>query len=227
MAIAHVAADDFLSINQPLTLHREYTPDVWQGKITDIEPAFLAIKLLPAAGVSAPQPAREEELHISIADAHAVYRFDSIYQSTPSLGSSIWYINKPVWLERQQQRRFVRIAAPLPARVRLPNSCGGLQNVQDTVTIDISGGGMCFVTNEPVAVSSRIGLSVANLPEIGELNLMADVVRCTPVNVLAGRIYHIGVSIEKTISGAIQNKLIRSIFCLQRQYIANGALLNA
>lgn len=124
-------------------------------------------------------------------------------------------------VRKQQQRRFVRVATPLPARIRLPNSRGGLRNPQETVTIDISGGGICFVAKEPIPVESQINLSVANLPGIGELNTSADVVRCTPISVLAGRIYHIGVSIEKSLTRGLQDKLIRSIFTLQRQYIAN------
>ena len=218
-----MAADDFLTIRQQLVIHTAASAETMRGTITKIEPAFLAVELLLTAGTSPPVLQSGDPLNVSIAARQCIYRFESIFQSRDSDPSPIWYINKPDLLERQQQqRRFVRVAAPLPARVRLPNSRGGLRNPQETVTIDISGGGLCFVAKEPVPLKSRIGLSVANLPGIGEINTTADVVRCTPVSVLAGRIYHIGVSIEKSISTGLQDKLIRSIFALQRKYLANG-----
>ena len=217
-----MAAADFLTVSQHMTLHAAASAEAIRGTIARIEPAFLAVELLLTAGTSPPELQSGDDLNISIAARQCVYRFDSIFQSCDFEAKPIWYINKPLLLERQQQRRFVRVAAPLPARVRLPNSRGGLRNPQETVTIDISGGGLCFAAKEPVPLKSRIGLSVANLPGIGEINTTADVVRCTPVSVLAGRIYHIGVSIEKSISTGLQDKLIRSIFALQRKYLANG-----
>lgn len=225
MPIECITADDFLAVEQRLTLHVASMEEAWPGRISAIEPIFLAIEILPAAGVLLPQPQAGMPVHASIPHGPSVYRFDSVYQSTAANDSSLWYINKPQLLESQQLRRFVRVPASLPARVRLPNEHGGLKNPQETVTLNISGGGVCFVAREPVPLKSCIGLSLAELPNIGELNLTADVVRCTPVSILAGRIYHIGVSLERTISRALQDRLIRSIFSLQRRQLAQGVAL--
>ena len=217
-----ICSADFLAVDQPLNIHSQNLPAALNGKISDIEPGFLSLLIqLPANGCL-PRVKAGDELQVSIPDKHCVYRFDSIYQHKNVVDDIIWYISKPEQLEKQQQRRFIRVPVPLPIQIKAPNVYGGFRNARSSVTIDISGGGLCFVSMEPIAPDSRIDLAVAGLPILNELSVLARVVRCTPVIVSAGCIYHIGVSLEESLSEVLQNKLIHSVFCLQRRYLSNG-----
>lgn len=217
-----ICSADFLAVDQPLNIHSQNLPAALNGKISDIEPGFLSLLFqLPANGCL-PRVKAGDELQVSIPDKHCVYRFDSIYQHKNVVDDLIWYISKPEQLEKQQQRRFIRVPVPLPIQIKAPNVYGGFRNARSSVTIDISGGGLCFVSMEPIAPDSRIDLAVAGLPILNELSVLARVVRCTPVIVSAGCIYHIGVSLEESLSEVLQNKLIHSVFCLQRRYLSNG-----
>lgn len=217
-----ICSADFLAVDQPLNIHSQNLPAALNGKISDIEPGFLSLLIqLPANGCL-PRVKAGDELQVSIPDKHCVYRFDSIYQHKNVVDDLIWYISKPEQLEKQQQRRFIRVPVPLPIQIKAPNVYGGFRNARSSVTIDISGGGLCFVSMEPIAPDSRIDLAVAGLPILNELSVLARVVRCTPVIVSAGCIYHIGVSLEESLSEVLKNKLIHSVFCLQRRYLSNG-----
>ena len=217
-----ICSADFLAVDQPLNIHSQNLPAALNVKISDIEPGFLSLLIqLPANGCL-PRVKAGDELQVSIPDKHCVYRFDSIYQHKNVVDDLIWYISKPEQLEKQQQRRFIRVPVPLPIQIKAPNVYGGFRNARSSVTIDISGGGLCFVSMEPIAPDSRIDLAVAGLPILNELSVLARVVRCTPVIVSAGCIYHIGVSLEESLSEVLQNKLIHSVFCLQRRYLSNG-----
>ena len=217
-----ICSADFLAVDQPLNIHSQNLPAALNGKISDIEPGFLSLLIqLPANGCL-PRVKAGDELQVSIPDKHCVYRFDSIYQHKNVVDDLIRYISKPEQLEKQQQRRFIRVPVPLPIQIKAPNVYGGFRNARSSVTIDISGGGLCFVSMEPIAPDSRIDLAVAGLPILNELSVLARVVRCTPVIVSAGCIYHIGVSLEESLSEVLQNKLIHSVFCLQRRYLSNG-----
>ena len=217
-----ICSADFLAVDQPLNIHSKNLPAALNGKIAAIEPGFLSLLIqLPANGCL-PRLNAGEVMQVTIPDKHCVYRFASIYQHKNVVDDLIWYISKPEQLEKQQLRRFIRVPVPLPIQIKAPNVYGGFRNAKSSVTIDISGGGLCFVSMEPIPPESRIDLSVAGLPVLNELSVLARVVRCTPVIVSAGCIYHIGVSLEESLSEVLQNKLIHSVFCLQRRYLSNG-----
>lgn len=217
-----ICSADFLAVDQPLNIHSKNLPAALNGKIAAIEPGFLSLLIqLPANGCL-PRLNAGEVMQVTIPDKHCVYRFASIYQHKNVVDDLIWYISKPEQLEKQQLRRFIRVPVPLPIQIKAPNVYGGFRNAKSSVTIDISGGGLCFVSKDPAPPESQIRLSVAGLPQLGELSSTAEVVRCTRVHVPAGIIYHIGVSLEKSLPVRTQDKLIHSIFCLQRKHLSSG-----
>lgn len=222
MSTHMICADDFLAADQPLHIQLNEAAAL-RGRISSIEPNILAVQMQPLWNEPAPAtPAIGKDLQVSIPGKQCAYRFTSTYQHKHVVDDLIWYIAKPKLIEKQQLRRFIRVPASLPMRVRLPNSLGGFRNTRSTVTIDISGGGLCFVSKDPAPPESQIRLSVAGLPQLGELSSTAEVVRCTRVHVPAGIIYHIGVSLEKSLPVRTQDKLIHSIFCLQRKHLSSG-----
>jgi c-di-GMP-binding flagellar brake protein YcgR len=135
----------------------------------------------------------------------------------------IWYLEKPVNVRRVQMRRFVRVPMALPLTVKLPGEHGSLHNAAEATLVDISGGGLCFATQMKSRSKVRIAVDIPNLPLFGTLRTFAQVERCTAIEVFNGKIYHIGASLENSLSKKEQEKLIQCIFELQRKYLQKRA----
>ena len=222
MAAQCIPADDFLAIGQKLHIHWQNQPSLVLGKLTDIEEHWLAIAI--ERGDQAAVPPADQPLQLSIAGDYCVYRFTAVYQNRRALSLPLWYITRPQAISCCQERRFVRVPAPLPVRVRIANAFGGTGNAHETMAVNISGGGICFVALHPVERKRQVQLDIAGLPLFGSLRVTGEVCRCLPLDVPYGRIYHIGVCLEKYLSHSIQEKLVHCIFELQRNYLERGLL---
>ncbi len=215
-----VLADNILAIGQKLHIHWEEQPVLIQGTINDIEERYLAIAM--ERGWQEMTPKSEASLQISIAADHCVYRFTAIYQNRRSLSLPLWYVTRPHTLQCAQDRRFVRVPASLPLQVRILNPLGTADDPYTTTALNISGNGLCFISLEPIEPHRQVHLTIEQLPLLGQLHIQGEVCRCLSIDVPRGRIYHIGVCLEKYLSHAIQEKLIHCVFELQRSYLGRG-----
>ena len=222
MEAQHISADDILAIGQKLHIHWQDQAVLVKGQIADIEDRYLAIAI--QQGGQEGCPPREAVLQVSIAGSHCVYRFSAIYQNCRALSLPLWYITRPQELSCCQERRFVRVPAPLPVRVCVANDFGGNGNPHNSMAVNISGNGICFVALEPIELQRQVELTIDRLPLFGRLQVKGEVCRCLPLDVPYGRIYHIGVCLEKYLSHSIQEKLVHCIFELQRNYLERGLL---
>ncbi len=152
--------------------------------------------LVPSAGADA---------DCAIIGNGCVYHFASTARSTSALPLKIWYLERPPVVYRVQQRRFVRVPLALPMQVRLPGAHGSLRNPADTMLVDISGGGLCFASASEVPPDSRIAVDI-----------------CTAVAIHSGTVFHVGASLEDSLTIRQQDKLIQSIFRMQRDYLEKG-----
>ena len=169
--------------------------------------------LVPSAGADA---------DCAIIGNGCVYHFASTARSASALPLKIWYLERPPVVYRVQQRRFVRVPLALPMQVRLPGAHGSLHNPADTMLVDISGGGLCFASASEVPPGSRIALDIPDLPLYGPLQTTALVRRCTAVAIQSGTVFHVGASLEDSLTIRQQDKLIQSIFRMQRDYLEKG-----
>ena len=71
-------------------------------------------------------------------------------------------------------------------------------------------------------LAAQIAIDIPQLPQYGRLAAVARVKRCTPVETPTGRVYHVGVSLEKSLTAREQERLIQSVFTLQRSYLQRG-----
>ena len=71
-------------------------------------------------------------------------------------------------------------------------------------------------------LAAHIAIDIPHLPWYGRLATIAHVKRCTPVETPTGRVYHVGVSLEEGLSAREQERLIQSVFELQRGYLQRG-----
>ena len=155
------------------------------------------------------------------------YRFFSVFHKK-GMNNNIpcWWISKPEKLERFQNRAFVRVRVNLPIQVQAMDQEGGFLPPQMTQVIDISGSGVSFVFDRALPIESQVIMEVHNLPEIGTLQVMGRVMRCSTVELDdATKRYQIGVRMLN-LTRPIRNRLVRYIFDVQRQELAKGVGLS-
>ena len=152
---------------------------------------------------------------------HCYYIFRATYIGKGIENIPVWYISRPDKVEKAQNREYVRVKTTLPVVVRPVNEEGALEEMELTSTVDISGGGMCFVFKRPLPVDSKVAIELDDIPNVGLLQLMCRVARCAKIDVNGEKIYHIGtayISIDRNV----QNRLIKFIFDIQRKGLAKG-----
>ena len=73
-----------------------------------------------------------------------------------------------------------------------------------------------------VALLADGHILIEDLPGMDELPISADAVRCMPVKVPAGCVYHVGVCFENYLSRPMRTHLLHAINVLQRQVLHKG-----
>ena len=190
------------------------------GRIAEFALRFLAVELdvaLLRDFINAPEAGAD--IACAVTGDGCVYRFQAGFRSASRLPVMQWFLERPETVSRIQMREFVRVPLELPLAVKLPAG----QNAADTTLVDISGGGLAFVSDEKVLLSAAIAVDIPELPGYGELKTSARVKRCTPITTPTGRkIYHIGASFDEDFKGSAQERLIQTVFELQRSYLQRG-----
>ena len=218
-------ADAALSVGQLVHLYSAVPGEksaARKGKIIELNTGFAAVAMdmTPEEYVTAPEEGAA--FQCAVTGDNCVYRFATAFRSSAPLPDQLWYIQAPAEVERQQLRRFVRVPAPIPMRAKLMNTHGGFKNAVDTVMVDISGNGICFVSEKEALENTQVFVEVPNLPVIGTLSAQGVVRRCAGIDTPTGHVYHIGAYLGDQLSRSQQDKLIRSVFQLQRKHLERG-----
>jgi len=120
-----------------------------------------------------------------------------------------------------QRREFFRFEVNLPVNYRVIESVNMKSNHEymETVTRDLSGGGLCMRLKEPVEINKYLECEL-NLPD--KIKFIGKVVRLTEYETLQGPYkYEIGVSFVR-IDEAMREKVISYIFQEQRRLLKKG-----
>ena len=216
-------ADEALGVGQRVTLHTADRRFQLEAKIASLEDGLtLAVKLADADYANSPSPG--QLLFCAAAGDNCVYRFLTKFSSSAMLPDKLWYVDMPEKVQRQQKRLFVRIplAREDGIRVKFSRGKGSFQDYRSMTLFDISGNGVCFVSEKEAEVGANLMLEVVDLPEFGSLKTAAIVRRCTKVRVLDHYVYHIGASMETHISDKQQDRLVKSLFRLQQEFLKKG-----
>ena len=216
-----IKADKVLNIGQRVEFYLENDDTRYTSRIEDITQVSLVVAL-PVDEKRRPIIPREgERLYGKAVTKTCAYRFFTVFKTKAAEPIPVWHIVKPVTVERYQNREFVRVRVNLPVRVQLVDAEGTLGPVMESRTVDLSGNGICFVSNELVHVGTKAALGLDNLPGIGNLEIMANIAQCRQAPVDGLRRYHVGARFLNFERGQ-QNKLIRFIFDIERKNLAKG-----
>ena len=215
-------ASQVLHEGQPVHITTDDESIDYQGTILELAERYLAVSLDIDTRAFLDAPSVGRLIQCAVTGDGCVFRFQAGFRSSSALPAMIWYLEKPVTVRRVQMRRFVRVPMDLPLPVSLPGEHGSLHNAAEATLVDISGGGLCFAHTDEVPLKARIAVDIPNLPLFGTLRTFAQVERCTAIEVFNGKIYHIGASLENSLSKKEQEQLIQCIFELQRKYLRKG-----
>ena len=192
------------------------------GRIMDLALRYLAVELDCETKEFLSSPTAGTDIACAATGDGCVYRFTVGFRGASRLPVMEWFLERPETVARIQMREFVRVPLELPLAVKLPGDHGAMKNAAETMLIDISGG-LAFVSEEKVLLSAKIAIDIPELPGYGELKSGARVKRCTPITTPTGRrIYHIGASFAEDITRREQERLIQTVFELQRSYLQRG-----
>jgi c-di-GMP-binding flagellar brake protein YcgR len=197
---------------------------IMQGRLIELALRYFAVELKCPVKDFLSSPDAGTEIACAVAGDGCVYRFPAGFRGSTRLPEQQWFLDKPETVSRIQMREFVRVPLELPLAVRLPGGHGSLHTAKATTLVDISGGGLSFVNDEKVLLSANIAIAIPEIPGFGQLKAHARVKRCTPITTPTGRtVYHIGAQFEEDdFSHAEQERLIQTVFDLQRSYLQRG-----
>ncbi|WP_315443708.1 PilZ domain-containing protein [uncultured Selenomonas sp.] len=210
-------------ISQELSIDYYGVLELSEEEQTAGKPAgALAARLDIPVGKLVDTPSAGQMLQCHLTGAGCVYHFDVPYRSASPLPDTIWYLDLPESAERIQLRDFVRVPIPMSIEVKLPGDHGSLKDYREVALIDISGGGLCFVHNEPLIMEAPIVVRVPDLPHIGTLDAEGTVRRATPIETNLGMTYHIGVMFGDALGRRERDRLVQSVYQLQQSYLRKG-----
>ena len=101
-------------------------------------------------------PERGAEVQITFTGRDCLYKVTVHLQDNLSERERLWRFELPRKLIREQKRRYVRIPAHLPIRLSMADGVGKFDSSVYSETVDVSAGGVCFVSPHKVAVGQTL-----------------------------------------------------------------------
>lgn len=214
--------EETLETDSKIYLLEEGKEKVKIARLKEITLDRLILEMMMTDEVYAHGPGTNAKFRCAAPSEKCTYRFESIFRGSSPLPDHIWFMDRPAFVVRQQKRDFVRVPSPLPMRVTFFNDYGGKNKAKETTLVDISGNGAAFVWKEEVEDGTEVEIEVPDLPVIGTLQTKAVVMRSIDRTALATPVYHIGVHFLGHLDKREHNKLVRSVFLMQRKYLERG-----
>ncbi|MGE5417136.1 MAG: flagellar brake protein [Acidobacteriota bacterium] len=137
-------------------------------------------------------------------------------------------IEKPTEMDKLQRREYVRLRVSMPICFRIVPP--GQENVAvtpsdefyDANTIDISGGGVLFITKNVVKREDLLDIRM-NLPKRENLLFRAKVVRSTPSEINGEKKYTVATVFDRPRE-VHRDAIVGFIFDKQREFLKKGLL---
>lgn len=216
-----VKADTVLKLGQRMEISVPGNTRTYASMLDDIRESSIVLAMPVDAKNNPLIAAPGTSVTCKAFDGHCYYKFVSSFQSKGDENGPVWFVDRPVDVEKYQYRVYVRVKTSQPLVVRAVNMDGSREPMIFTKTIDMSGGGLCFPLDSPLMVNSKVSVELDNIPGVGLIQLMCRVARCVEAKADGKTVYQIGVEFL-SINRMIQNKLVKYIFDLQRDGLAKG-----
>ena len=214
-------ADMVLKIGARLTFFPLSTENGVASRVEDISGDRLMVAM-PVNEKGVPiLPLPGENMVCRIAGTGCYYKFNAVYLDKGKAPIPVWFVRKPEFVEKVQNREFVRISVDYPVILRPLDENGAMGGMIFTKAVDISGGGLAVMNKTMLPLGSKAVLELDNIPGVGMLRITGKVVRCVKVAAAGDNVFHVGFQFLD-LSRQHQNRLVKFIFDIQRQSLAKG-----
>ena len=214
-------ADMVLKIGARLTFFPLSTENGVASRVEDISGDRLMVAM-PVNEKGVPiLPLPGENMVCRIAGTGCYYQFNAVYLDKGKAPIPVWFVRKPEFVEKVQNREFVRISVDYPVILRPLDENGAMGGMIFTKAVDISGGGLAVMNKTMLPLGSKAVLELDNIPGVGLLRITGRVVRCVKVDAAGDNVFHVGFQFLD-LSRQHQNRLVKFIFDIQRQSLAKG-----
>ena len=214
-------ADMVLKIGARLTFFPLSTENGVASRVEDISGDRLMVAM-PVNEKGVPiLPLPGENMMCRIAGTGCYYKFNAVYLDKGKAPIPVWFVRKPEFVEKVQNREFVRISVDYPVILRPLDENGAMGGMIFTKAVDISGGGLAVMNKTMLPLGSKAVLELDNIPGVGMLRITGRVVRCVKVDAAGDNVFHVGFQFLD-LSRQHQNRLVKFIFDIQRQSRAKG-----
>lgn len=214
------AALDILKIDQTIVLMDE-EGKTFSGFIDEISARLVICMKMPDE-MYVNSPAQGTAYLAAVTTPRCTYRFETKFIASTPLPMKAWYVAMPATVTRQQARHHVRIPMPLAMRVKYQGGYGNWKNAKETNLFDLSGTGISFISDEPVEQGAKVTVEVDDLPLVGTLRAIATVKRCNEVATSTRTVYRVGCTLDEHLERGQEDKLIKALFQLQREFLQKG-----
>ena len=214
-------ADMVLKIGARLTFFPLSTENGVASRVEDISGDRLMVAM-PVNEKGVPiLPLPGENMVCRIAGTGCYYKFNAVYLDKGKAPIPVWFVRKPEFVAKVQNREFVRISVDYPVILRPLDENGAMGGMIFTKAVDISGGGLAVMNKTMLPLGSKAVLELDNIPGVGMLRITGRVVRCVKVDAAGDNVFHVGFQFLD-LSRQHQNRLVKFIFDIQRQSLAKG-----
>lgn len=214
-------ADMVLKIGARLTFFPLSTENGVASRVEDISGDRLMVAM-PVNEKGVPIiPLPGENMVCRIAGTGCYYQFNAVYLDKGKAPIPVWFVRMPEFVEKVQNREFVRISVDYPVILRPLDEDGAMGGMILTKAVDISGGGLAVMNKTMLPLGSKAVLELDNIPGVGMLRITGRVVRCVKVDAAGDNVFHVGFQFLD-LSRQHQNKLVKFIFAIQRKSLAKG-----
>lgn len=214
------SALDVLKIDQTIVLMNE-DGKTFSGFIDEISER-LAIYMKMPDEVYVNSPTGGAVFLAAVTTPKCTYRFETRFVSSTPLPAKTWYVETPATVTRQQARHHVRIPMPLAMRIKYQSGYGNWKNAKETTMFDLSGTGISYISEEPIEPGTKVTVEVDDLPLVGTLHAIATVKRSNEVKTSTRIVYRIGCTLDEHLVRGQEDKLIKALFQLQREFLQKG-----
>ncbi len=202
---------------------KDKSPQVISGTVYNTIEHHFAVSVDLTDDIYKDSPAVGTEISCAAPSDKCAYHFLAIFCGSTKLPDRIWLLSLPEKVERCQARTYVRIPADMPFGFWPQNVFGGWQNAQKADLVDISGGGIGFLTEQPLKPGQHMKIELHELPDIGQFRAEAVVRRAVPFDGSMATTFHVGASL--ILDRRMRERLIRCIFQMQRKHLERGIKL--
>lgn len=190
------------------------------SRIEEVSDNFLTVSIPTKKGQLMPFRVKQKII-IGINYHGSSFQFETIIEDRKFYPLPILVVRKPEALVEIQRRQWVRVPTTIHLRYCLQSE-DKFRPINIATTVDISGGGLCFLTNDPIEAGQILDMEI-NLPERDPVFCQVSVVRLQKPNGVKSTTTKV-FSTYLDITEVQRDRIVSFVLEKQRELIKRGLI---